>query len=210
MTPHHILRHIGWIVTNRGRARPRMLVSGLIDSAPIPRPRRAQTQAELDAIAKFIAERGVTVCMPGDVGSASDICAYCGKRVPIKDFRIWPATGNRSSVCNWCHSSVWSRAYAKRRGPQDAKRIPSLEIYERDEWVCQLCGGRIDPDLAGPHSMSKTTDHIMPLSKGGLHEIGNLQSAHLGCNISKGNRYAGASPAARRKRQKTLGELLIG
>jgi 5-methylcytosine-specific restriction endonuclease McrA len=47
---------------------------------------------------------------------------------------------------------------------------------------------------------------VIPLSKGGKHEIGNIQAAHLGCNISKGARLAGD----RRRRQKAMGNLLIG
>lgn len=171
---------------------------------PRERGRRGQDAAEAEAIERFIAQRGVTKCAAGDGGLATDICAYCAKRVPLKDFPISVATGNRSSVCKWCGSSVWSRAYAKRRGDETAKRISALEIYERDGWVCQICGEPIDPDLRAPFVMSKTTDHIVPLSKGGRHVVGNLQSAHLYCNISKGNRLVGA------KRQKALGGLLVG
>lgn len=171
--------------------------------------RRPQTPDEAAAIAKFIAERGITVCPSGDGGLATEICAYCGKRVPIKDFRILPS-GNTSKVCNWCHSSVWTRAYAERRGDHAAKRISSLEIYERDNWTCQICGEPIDPELTAPNPQSKTTDHIVPLTKGGAHSIENLQAAHLGCNISKGAKYAGTSPRARVRRQKALGDLVIG
>lgn len=175
---------------------------------PLNRPKRGTDQSEEAAISRFIAERGVTRCAPGDGGLTTDICAYCGKRVPLKDFPILSATGNRSSVCIWCKSSVWARAYAVRRGDRTAKRIPAIEIYERDGWICQICGQPIDPDLRAPFVMSKTTDHVIPLTKGGLHQVDNLQAAHLYCNIVKGNRLAG--PRARGKRQRALGGLLVG
>jgi len=171
-------------------------------------PKRGFSQSEADAIARFIAERGVTECVAGDGGLATDICAYCAKRVPLKDFLVSKSTGNRSSVCRWCRSSSWSRNYARRRGDRNAKRISALEVYERDCWVCQICGKPIDPDLRAPFGMSKTTDHIVPLTKGGLHDVGNLQAAHLYCNIAKGNRLSG--PKWRNKRQRALGDLLVG
>jgi 5-methylcytosine-specific restriction endonuclease McrA len=166
--------------------------------------------SDLEAIERFIAERGVTQCDPGDGGAATDICAYCTKRIPLRDFPISSRTGNRSGVCRWCKSSVWTRDYAVRRGDRDAKRISALEIYERDNWTCQICGEPIDPDLSAPHSMSKTTDHIVPLSRGGKHVVGNIQAAHLYCNISKGNRLAGSTNAARARRQKALGQAVVG
>lgn len=166
--------------------------------------------SDLEAIERFIAERGITQCAPGDGGATTEICAYCAKRVPLRDFPISSRTGNRSGICKWCKSSSWTRNYAVRRGDQDAKRIPALEIYERDNWICQICGEPIDPDLSAPHSMSKTTDHIVPLSRGGQHVVGNLQAAHLGCNISKGNRFAGTLRGVRTRRQKALAKMLVG
>lgn len=173
------------------------------------RSQRDRSSGEAEAIDRFIAERGVTNCEPGDGGLATEICAYCAKRVPLKDFPI-SAVGNRSSVCKWCRSSSWTRSYARRRGDHDAKRIAALEVYERDGWLCQICGKPIDPDLRFPFVMSKTTDHVVPLTKGGQHEVDNLQAAHLYCNILKGNRLEGESRSARAKRQKALGDLLIG
>lgn len=31
-------------------------------------------------------------------------------------------------------------------------------------------------------------DHVIPLTKGGNHELANVRLAHLRCNVSKGNR----------------------
>lgn len=63
-----------------------------------------------------------------------------------------------------------------------------LDVHTRDQWTCQLCWEPIDPGVAWPDRMSPSIDHVMPLSRGGLHAMANVQSAHLGCNSSKGDR----------------------
>lgn len=68
------------------------------------------------------------------------------------------------------------------------EKVNPLEVFERDGWICQLCGYSVsklmDPKLGDMASL----DHIIPISKGGQHSYANTQLAHLSCNISKGNR----------------------
>jgi len=60
------------------------------------------------------------------------------------------------------------------------------EIYERDGWTCQLChlpvrratGNRYHPE-------APSIDHVIPLSRGGLHTRANVQCAHHRCNSRK-------------------------
>jgi 5-methylcytosine-specific restriction endonuclease McrA len=59
-------------------------------------------------------------------------------------------------------------------------------IYERDGWVCGICGGPIDKTLRFPNPDSPSIDHIIPLVAHGPHAPWNLQAAHLGCNVQKG------------------------
>ena len=68
--------------------------------------------------------------------------------------------------------------------------IPA-EIYRRDGWVCQLCFKKIKKRLKWPDPQSASIDHITPISKGGADAPVNLQAAHLGCNMSKGNKLIG-------------------
>lgn len=70
--------------------------------------------------------------------------------------------------------------------PADA--IRPLDVYERDEWVCGICALPVDRALSYPDPMSPSLDHVKPLSLGGHHVMGNVQLAHLSCNIRKGNR----------------------
>jgi hypothetical protein len=57
-----------------------------------------------------------------------------------------------------------------------------LEIYERDNWMCGLCGKRVNKKLKYPNPLSASLDHIIPLAKGGKHSRANVHLAHLRCN----------------------------
>lgn len=63
-------------------------------------------------------------------------------------------------------------------------------IAERDGWRCGICGGDVDPTLEFPHPWSRSTDHVVPLSKGGAHPEANVQLAHLRCNMLKSDKVA--------------------
>ena len=60
-----------------------------------------------------------------------------------------------------------------------------ISIFERDSWICGCCGLKIDKRLKWPNLLSKSIDHIVPISKGGADAPINLQATHLLCNISK-------------------------
>ncbi len=79
------------------------------------------------------------------------------------------------------------RRRAERLGLFVEDVIPSV-VLDRDKGMCGLCGNRIDPSLMYPHPKSFSLDHRIPLASGGKHEYSNAQSAHLSCNLSKGDR----------------------
>lgn len=60
------------------------------------------------------------------------------------------------------------------------------DVYERDHWVCAICGEGINPELRYPDRMSVSLDHIVPLSQGGAHSMQNAQAAHWICNVKRG------------------------
>ena len=68
------------------------------------------------------------------------------------------------------------------------EKFDPRDVFERDGWVCQLCQERVDPELAYPDPLSKSLDHIVPISKGGAHSFANGQLAHLRCNVVKRDR----------------------
>lgn len=66
--------------------------------------------------------------------------------------------------------------------------VNHLLVFERDRWLCGICGKRTVKSRVGTtHSRAPTLDHVIPLSKGGSHSYANVQCAHRFCNISKGN-----------------------
>ena len=77
------------------------------------------------------------------------------------------------------------RARKKTNGP--VEKFLNVEVFERDDWLCGLCGEQVDKDLMWPDPMSASLDHIIPLSRGGEHTLDNVQLAHLVCNIRKNN-----------------------
>lgn len=55
---------------------------------------------------------------------------------------------------------------------------------------CGICEGDIDYALPHTEPMSFVVDHIVPLNKGGLDELGNKQAAHRQCNRIKSDKLA--------------------
>lgn len=64
------------------------------------------------------------------------------------------------------------------------------EIFERDGWVCHLCGRPIPRELKFPDPFSASLDHVIPVAKGGEHSRENTAASHFRCNIRKGARVA--------------------
>lgn len=52
-----------------------------------------------------------------------------------------------------------------------------LKVFNRDKYRCVECG----------RSEDLTIDHVIPKSKGGTDELGNLQTMCKACNLRKGN-----------------------
>jgi hypothetical protein len=77
----------------------------------------------------------------------------------------------------------FERIRRARKRTQIIETVRSREIYERDQWICQLCHKKVNKRLKYPHPLSASLDHITPLSLGGTHERRNVQLAHLRCNV---------------------------
>ena len=70
------------------------------------------------------------------------------------------------------------RYQAARRYAARTERVNPFAIYERDGGICQICRKPVD-------RASFSLDHIVPISRGGSHVAGNLQTSHLKCNIRR-------------------------
>ena len=68
------------------------------------------------------------------------------------------------------------------------ERFSRIEIFDRDGWVCHLCGEGIPLVVKYPHPLSPSLDHVLPIALGGTHTRENSAASHLVCNCSKGAR----------------------
>ena len=112
------------------------------------------------------------------------ICSVCGKE--------YIAHYPKSKYC----SKTCSRKPLKRRdrykGITIDNDITLEKLARKDGDVCQICGGVVNWDdkeekdgviICGNYYPS--IDHIIPISKGGLHSWDNVQLAHRICNTLK-------------------------
>lgn len=104
-------------------------------------------------------------------------------------------TKSSYAKCDPCrreHEAARSAAKAARRraaAEQAGERISPRAIFERDGYRCYLCGFRT---VSGPTTRTDparpTLEHVVPVSRGGLHTADNLRTAHRICNMWKGDR----------------------
>lgn len=118
-------------------------------------------------------------------------CPICGESIPrtVRADKVF-CSQSCTQRARFNSSKADRRLRVEHVG--DTIRISRAVIYERDGWVCQLCGEPIDRTLAWPDMMRASVDHIVPVSMGGSNETTNLQAAHMQCNVATGNRKSGA------------------
>lgn len=76
-----------------------------------------------------------------------------------------------------------AKVRAKRSQAPIIDRVSLNVLYKRDRGVCSLCGLHVKRTDA-------STDHIIPVTKGGEHSYRNTALAHRVCNARKNNRVA--------------------
>ena len=120
-----------------------------------------------------------------------NFCSLCGEL-------IWDRANGLCKECT--HKAKEARHDAKRRA-RIASQIIDVDItnkklYERDNGICYLCGGKCDWNdfeirngyfITG--HMYPSIDHVIPLSKGGLHSWDNVKLSHKICNSVKADDY---------------------
>ena len=61
------------------------------------------------------------------------------------------------------------------------ENVDKRELHRRHDGICGIC--------RTPVALEHTTiDHVVPLSRGGLHSYANCVPSHEECNVAKGNR----------------------
>jgi hypothetical protein len=75
-------------------------------------------------------------------------------------------------------ASIWNTIIEKIDFPQ---------VCEDRNWICGICGKKINKKIKHPNLQCVSLDHKIPLSKGGTHTYSNIQPTHLICNLYKYN-----------------------
>lgn len=102
---------------------------------------------------------------------------YCSERCKRK---AKPKTGSIRKRC---------RKYGVYYDPA----VTRQKVFERDKYICQICGRPTDPsDTSWGHfgANAPTIDHIVALANGGTHTWDNVQCAHAICNSYKRDLWA--------------------
>jgi hypothetical protein len=99
--------------------------------------------------------------------------------------------GGGSKVCSLCRT-VRNKAINARKSHARRALGPKVlsinEIAERDGCRCHICHRKVDLKLSGQAKWGPTIEHIVPVSRGGTNDHGNLALAHRYCNTARGNR----------------------
>ncbi len=144
-------------------------------------------------------------CVPNVRDSKTRICGLEGCEKPLRAKGLCGYHYNRANY-SWRERSgnpetrrkrLRAKTQQRRAAASDprAERICRDDVGERDNWLCGLCGESVDNETRWPEAMSPSLDHILPLSRGGLHQMSNVQIAHLACNMAKGNRVQQVTPS---------------
>lgn len=118
-------------------------------------------------------------------------CTGCDELLPIGRYRkagtYRDGTPRRSRCCRSCERSTGAGGKKRRRSLIASRRVGRITradieaIGARQGWKCACGCGR--PIRYGFH-----VDHRVPLAKGGLHALANLQLLAPVCNLRKGAR----------------------
>ena len=116
-------------------------------------------------------------------------CAICG----VAFSRLY---GYPSTVCDdGCRATLKRnerrRHKAKRRAVKrgvNSEIVDRIKVFNRDGWKCKGCGCDTPIELMGTnHDDAPELDHVIPLSKGGEHNMLNTQCLCRTCNKLKSN-----------------------
>lgn len=110
-------------------------------------------------------------------------CARCGE-----EFTASCAAGG--PIARFCSDRCLKRRHAHpgryQKWIEPARRY---RIYERDGWICQLCGDPVDRSLPANDDWAPSLDHIIPRSATLVPDDSdrNLRLAHRWCNAIRGD-----------------------
>ena len=100
---------------------------------------------------------------------------YTAHREKIAAYAAAYAKANPETYANY---SATRRA---RKADAFIEAIDRQVVFVRDQGTCGIC-------QQGVESANWHLDHVLPLSKGGMHSYDNVQVSHPVCNMRKGSK----------------------
>ena len=100
------------------------------------------------------------------------ICDTCARKV-ANAYSLWHS--GEAIDMQLTPALIKQQKYSKKKISQGTQ----LKVFRRDGFKCTKCGSSND----------LTVDHIIPESKGGVHDIANFQTLCRSCNSVKGSKH---------------------
>lgn len=109
----------------------------------------------------------------------SGACAWCGGQFTVV----------HQLQSRYCSKRCLVHACERRSGRFRVPDRVRLSVYERDGWLCQLCGDPVDRVAHFQDPLAATLDHIECQSWVLIpdHSVRNLRTAHRSCNWERGD-----------------------
>ena len=146
---------------------------------------------------------------PGDYRRAYfGLCSICHKPYSNRNMKLGKYSICKESECKREHNRLRGlinyqlhadrfKTTAQNRRTRQAgvfvESISTKKIGVRDGWHCYLCDLPIDPSLKNRNPLMPSLDHVIPISKGGLHSKSNVRITHYRCNLEKNAKILGAN-----------------
>lgn len=145
--------------------------------------REQERQARKEAYENQLEEWRIAREARKEANHRKDFCIVCGKEYETYN----PAQKTCSKECG----KKLTHAHKHKRIPKSQlvdKDITLEALYRRDSGVCYLCGEPCDWNDKTDKTVGPTypsIDHMVPISRGGLHAWTNVKLAHFECNWKK-------------------------
>ena len=109
-------------------------------------------------------------------------CDRCGERFTVR-------ADQPNRFCSLGCANLAQRRSVNVGGRFWISRVVRREIYERDDWTCQICHEPVEPDADPNSDWYPTLDHIVPQSHQLIpdHSPEALRTAHRWCNAVRGD-----------------------
>lgn len=99
-----------------------------------------------------------------------------------------PERARAATVEGWLEKKNRRARHNARKYGVVVDDVNLFEIFEREGWMCCVCGDPIDRSRRHPDRLAATIEHVVPLSRGGGHVEGNIRVSHHTCNERKRTR----------------------